>query len=144
MRCHTRQRVHAQASSNGSPSYFRSRGPGHGRCPWLITCVLFIVGVYLRLLLTSRPICYVNEGLVTVITITKNCTPGKFVLMEQVTTMLATDDPGYAGDLTQRRRDVLRAEKLLTEVGIDCSKRYQLPTTEDNAAIRHSSQLTVS
>ena len=48
------------------------------------------------------------------------------------------------GTWTQRRRDVLRAEKLLTEVGLDCSKRYQLPTTENNAAIRHSLQLTVS
>lgn len=54
--------------------------------------------------------------------------------MEHVTNMLATDDPGHAGGLTQRRRDVLRAEKLLTEVGIDRSKRYPLPTTEDNAS----------
>jgi hypothetical protein len=110
----------------------------------LITCVLFIVGVYLCLLLASRPICYVNEGLITVIIVTKDCVPGNFVLLEHVTNMLATDDPGYAGDLTQRRRDVLRTEKLLTEVGIDCSKRYPLSTTEDNAAIHHSSQLTVS
>jgi peptide/nickel transport system substrate-binding protein len=55
--------------------------------------------------------------------------------------VLGTGDPAYAKDLPQRRRDVRRAEQLLTEAGFDRSKRYPLLTTEDISGLAESAVL---
>ncbi|MEU4204437.1 ABC transporter substrate-binding protein [Streptomyces sp. NPDC026294] len=58
--------------------------------------------------------------------------------------ILGTGDPAYAKDIPQRKRDLARAERLLTDAGFDFSRTYQLVTTEDVAGLAESATLFAS
>lgn len=55
--------------------------------------------------------------------------------------ILGTGDPAFAKDIPQRRRDLAKAGRLLTEAGFDTSRTYDLLTTEDIAGLAESATL---
>ncbi|MFJ9817715.1 ABC transporter substrate-binding protein [Streptomyces sp. NPDC101151] len=55
--------------------------------------------------------------------------------------ILGTGDPAYAKSIPQRKRDLAKAKKLLTEADFDLSKTYELVTTEDIAGLADSATL---
>jgi peptide/nickel transport system substrate-binding protein len=55
--------------------------------------------------------------------------------------IMGTGDPAYARSIPQRRRDLARAGKLLTEAGFDLSRTYDLITTEDISGLAESATL---
>ncbi|MDF0376244.1 ABC transporter substrate-binding protein [Streptomyces sp. KA12] len=55
--------------------------------------------------------------------------------------ILGTGDPAFAKDIPQRKRDIARAKKLLTEAKFDTAKTYELITTEDISGLAESAAL---
>ncbi|MFB6786982.1 ABC transporter substrate-binding protein [Streptomyces olivaceus] len=55
--------------------------------------------------------------------------------------ILGTGDPDYAKDISQRKRDLVKARQLLRDAGFDLSRTYELVTTEDISGLADSATL---